>query len=222
MNSLRHILLASLAISGPLVADTFRLPFEGRWFVGQGGDTPNVNQHMAARALPQLYAIDFMKVGGTSGRQLNTGDGKQVSDYFSWDQPVLAPCDGEAIAAIDEFPDNKIGETDKAHPAGNHVVIKTADGKFVFVAHLRSHSMKVKTGDRVKAGQQLGNCGNSGNTTAPHVHLHVQDTADLKAGMGQNIEFTGIDVDLSGKHFDNVTWPLIRGLFVENHPSAFR
>jgi murein DD-endopeptidase MepM/ murein hydrolase activator NlpD len=68
----------------------------------------------------------------------------------------------------------------------------------------------------VKRGQPLGKCGNSGNSDYPHVHLHVQDTPVLNAGRAHNPEFGPVNVELTGKQFERVTWPMIRGLFVSN------
>lgn len=75
----------------------------------------------------------------------------------------------------------------------------------------------VAVGEQVAPGQRLGRCGNSGNSDFPHIHMHVQDAPVVNAGHGQNMVFAGIDVELTGKQFTDVTWPLIRGLFVENH-----
>src|SRR4051812_28931128 len=60
------------------------LPFKGRWFVMQGGDTLNVNHHMSVRA--QWYAVDFMKVGGLSQRELAKTDGSTIEDFYSWSE----------------------------------------------------------------------------------------------------------------------------------------
>ena len=46
------------------------------------------------------------------------------------------------------------------------------------------------------------------NSDHPHVHLHIQDRADVNAGSGQNPVFSGVGVRLSGMPFKNVTWPL--------------
>jgi murein DD-endopeptidase MepM/ murein hydrolase activator NlpD len=76
--------------------------------------------------------------------------------------------------------------------------------------------VQVKAGQSVTVGQELGKCGNSGNTDLPHIHMHVQDTPTLNQGNGQNMIFKGINVELTGKMFENVDWPLITGLFVWN------
>lgn len=192
----------------------YRLPFDGKWFVMQGGDTPNVNQHMSLRA--QWYGIDFAKVGGPNGRELARGHATKIEDFFSWGEPVLAPSAGEVIATVDSLPDNPLGTKDPAHPAGNHVVIKTGRDRFVFLAHMQSGSVRVAAGQQVEPGQRLGICGNSGNSDFPHIHMHVQDNPRLNVGHGLNPVFAGINVELTGMRLTNVTWPLIRGLFVEN------
>jgi hypothetical protein len=199
MRSLMSLLLVVMATAAH--AQEYRLPFEGRWFVMQGGDTPNVNQHMSLRA--QWYGIDFARVGGPSGRQLTRGEGSSVEDFYSWGEPVLSPAAGEVVAVVDSLPDNPLGKKDPEHPAGNHVVLKVGADRYVFLAHMQR-------------GQRLGLCGNSGNSDFPHIHMHVQDSPELNVGKGQNLVFAGIDVELSGKQFSNVTWPLIRGLFVQN------
>ena len=180
----------------------------------QGGDTPNVNEHMRLPA--QWFGIDFAKVGGSSQRELASGTPSKVEDFFSWGQPVLAPIDGEVITVVDALPDNPLGTKDPQHPAGNYVVIKAAADRFVFLAHMQRGSVSVKVGQQLKRGQRLGLCGNSGNSDFPHIHMHVQDNAELNAGQGQNPVFADITVELTGKRFSNVTWPLIRGLFVSN------
>lgn len=188
------------------------LPFRGRWFVAAGGDTPNVNHHMNVRA--QWYAIDFMKVGGPSQRELAKTDGLANENSYSWGESVLSPCAGEVVGVVNGLPDNPLGKKDAKNPAGNHVVIKIAPDRYVFVAHLQRNSVKVKAGDRLVSGQEIGKCGNSGNSDAPHVHLHIQDQPILNQGEGQNIFFKGINVELTGKIFEKVDWPLIQGLFV--------
>jgi hypothetical protein len=203
-----------LGIATLAQAQEYRLPFQGRWFIVQGGDTPNVNQHMSVPA--QRFGIDFAKVGGPSQRELVAGTPSKIEDFFSWGEPVLAPVEGEVISVVDSLPDNPLGVKDPQHPAGNHVVIRATADRFVFLAHLQRGTVSVKAGQQIKRGQPLGLCGNSGNSDFPHIHMHVQDKPELNAGQGQNPVFANINVELSGKRFSNVTWPLIRGLFVSN------
>ncbi len=213
MRSVVALLLTTIV--GVAHAQQYRLPFDGRWFALQAGDTPNVNQHMRQQA--QWFGIDFGKVGGPSGRELVRTDGSKADDFYCWGSDVLAPVDGTVIDLVDDLPDNAPGQKDPAHAPGNHVVLRAAPDQYVWLAHFMRGSVAVRAGQSVRRGELLGRCGNSGNTDFPHVHMHVQDTPTFNAGNGRNIVFSGIDVELSGKSFDNVDWPLTRGLFIRNH-----
>ena len=193
----------------------YRLPFNGRWFVMQGGDTLNVNDHMAAAA--QWYGMDFAKVGGPSRRSLAKSSGTTAEDFYSWGGPVLSPVDGEVVAIGDSLADNALGAKDAQHPMGNLIEIRAANDQYVFLAHMQRHSIAVRPGQRVARGDVLGKCGNSGNTDFPHIHMHVQNAEAFGSGTGQRVEFSEMDVELTGKEFHDVKWPLLRGLFVWNH-----
>lgn len=213
MDALKAVLaLVLLAVSSSSLAQELALPFEGRWFVLQGCDTPNVNHHMTVRA--QAYGVDFAKVGGRAERELADGTPRAMEDFFSWGQPVLSPADGMIVATVRDLTDNPLGAKDTSNPAGNYVVLKVAGDRFVFLAHFKKSSIRVKSGDAVEQGHVLGLCGNSGNLDYPHIHLHVQSTPDLNSGTGINPIFGPINVELTGKIFESVTWPLMRGLFV--------
>ena len=193
-------------------AAEYRLPCNGRWFVTSAGDTINVNHHMSVRS--QWFGIDLMKTGGINNRSLTKGDGKSLDNYYAWGQPILSPVAGVVRKMHDGDPDNPIGTRDKKNPFGNYVVIEAGSKEFIYLAHFQKGSVAVKEGEKIKAGKLLGKCGNSGHTTAPHIHMHVQSQLKPFSGKGQNITFKGIVVLLSGKQFDNVDWPLIQGLFV--------
>ncbi|NLF75825.1 MAG: M23 family metallopeptidase, partial [Chloroflexi bacterium] len=102
-------------------------------------------------------------------------------------------------------------ETDGEHPAGNHVVIEVAEDAYLYIAHLQRGSLLVAEGDRVAAGQEIGRVGNSGNTTEPHIHIHLQDMPDMFAynSAGAITSFTDAiglplpfsDIEVNGKPF---------------------
>ena len=163
--------------AGIEVPVNFRLPFDGLWFVGWGGPDPLHNYHVIAP--PQRHAYDFLiwRDGSTF-----SGDGKSNEDYYAYGQPVLAPANGTVVRAVDDLPDVKPQvETDAEHPAGNHVVIRVARDVYLFIAHLQPGSLFVAEGDAVTAGQEIGRVGNSGNTTEPHIHIHLQNLPDMFA-----------------------------------------
>ena len=69
-------------------------------------------------------------------------------------------------------------------PAGNHVVLDLGSGEYALLAHLRRGSVRVRPGQRVRRGETLGRCGNSGNSSEPHLHFHVQDRPSSSARHG--------------------------------------
>ena len=149
----------------------FRVPMNGPITVGWGGDTPDVNYHVEYP--DQRWAYDLLvAVGGSTYR----GDGRECSDYYAYDRPVLAPADGTVRAAVDGNPDMPIGELGGgSDPAGNHVVLNVAPGEFLYLCHFKPGSLRVKVGDAVVRGQEIARVGNSGNTSEPHLHIHLQD-----------------------------------------------
>lgn len=149
-----------------------RLPIEGQWFVFWGGDTEELNYHRSSRT--QRHALDLLIVD----KQGNTysGKGDANTDYHAFGSPIIAPADGNVVEAVDGMLDNKPGLTNPGMPAGNYILIKHCDGEFSKLCHFKLGSVAVNTGDLVKAGQKLGECGNSGNTSQPHLHYHLQDS----------------------------------------------
>jgi hypothetical protein len=156
-------------------AVTFRLPFDGLWYTFWGGPDRLHNYHVDAE--PQRHAFDFVvwKDGGTC-----RADCAALTDYYAYGQPVLAPAAGEVVAVVDDLPESQpqVG-TDADHPAGNHVVIRVADGEYLFIAHMQPGSIQLAVGDTVQTGQMIGLVGNSGNTSEPHIHIHLQSTPEL-------------------------------------------
>jgi murein DD-endopeptidase MepM/ murein hydrolase activator NlpD len=133
-------------------------------------------------------------------RDMHAGAGERLEDWPGFGRTVRAPVDGEVVQAVDDVADRAPHEDPDASPdartdpAGNHVLIETAGGAFVLVAHLRRGAVRVDEGDRVAAGEPIGEVGNSGRTTGPHVHLHAQHRRELYSGRGADavpIELTG-------------------------------
>jgi hypothetical protein len=167
---------------------TLRLPFAaapgGRWYVGWGGRDVIHNYHAATP--DQRFAYDLFIA--REGLPFRT-DGATNEDYYCFGQPILAPAGGVVVSAVDGLPDNPPRTMDRANPVGNHVVIDHGDGEFSFLAHLQNGSVVPKSGDRVMQGEQIGRCGNSGNTTMPHLHYHLQSTGQFRQGEGLPAQF---------------------------------
>ncbi len=143
-----------------------------------------VRQYAADPA--QRFAYDFLV---HEDGQSFSGDPQTLESYHCWGREILSPAAGEVIATVHDLPDLPIGETDPQNPAGNHVILALAENEFVFLAHMQQGSITVQQGDEVAQGDVLGLCGNSGNTSEPHLHLHLQTTPDLTAGEGLPAQF---------------------------------
>lgn len=61
-------------------------------------------------------------------------------------------------------------------------------------------SVLVKKGQMVKKGEVIGRCGNSGNTTEPHVHFQVQNTAYFYSSIGLPVFFSNIQKRIHEKY----------------------
>lgn len=162
-----------------------RLPFRGKWLVYQGGRSTYDNYH--AVSADQRFAYDI--VGIENGRLYRT-DAGTAFDFFGFGQPVLAPADGVVAEAVDGYEDNPVMKpSTKNPPQGNDIVIDHGNGEFSMLAHLQRGSLLVKRGDRVKSGQPIGKCGNSGNSPFPHIHYHLQTTSQWFKGEGLPVRF---------------------------------
>jgi len=172
-----------------------RLPFKGEWTVAWGGRDIAQNYHAFTR--DQRFALDLlmMRDGKT-----HTGDGKDLKEYFCYGQPILAPAAGTVVWVQDSLPDNHPGEMDKVHPTGNCVILDHGNSEYSLFAHMQPGSLRFKAGDRVREGEVIGLCGNSGNTSEPHLHYHLQDGPRFHDADGLPPRF--FDLYVNGVHVD--------------------
>ena len=167
------------------------LPFKDSWTVLWGGDTKEVNYHVEVAV--QKGAFDFI-ITDSKGKAYKT-DSKTNEDYYAYGKDILAACDGEVVLAVDGIKDNLPGNTNPMFVTGNTVLIKTNKDEYILYAHFKQHSIDVKEGQMVKQGQVLGQCGNSGNSTQPHLHFHIQNVEDMSMATGAKIYFSKIVVN---------------------------
>lgn len=186
------------------------LPFTRRWVV-QNSPARRVPSH-GVDLLGQRYAIDFVGVDDR-GRTATRWDWRSVLStepperFLAFGRPILAPAAGQVVAIHDGEPDHvarrsqpalvpyALGQAARlrqgtAAIAGNYVIVALRDpDAYVALVHLRSASIRVAVGDAVAAGQQVAECGNSGNSTQPHLHIQVMDSADLSVAQGVPMAF---------------------------------
>jgi hypothetical protein len=162
---------------------------------------------------PQRFAIDLVLVD-SAGRRFRS-DGRSNSDFLGWEHPVRAPGAGIVVGVHDGQPDNdRVGSENLWHGRtwvsanGNYVMIDHGHGEFSLIAHMRQGSVRVHSGQRVRAGDIIGAVGNSGSSLMPHVHYELQTGAsnaaaglpayfhDLRVlGTGETGGRTGVVID---------------------------
>jgi hypothetical protein len=154
---------------------------KGTYLVAQGGSNRSVNDHFMTldETVPRFAAwrgqskgLDIIRIDrfGLRATGLLPED---PAEYYTFDTPVLAPCDGRVVEALDGVRDMPVPQMDREHMLGNHVIIQCGDF-FVILAHFKQGSLAVAKGKTVKTGETLGAIGNSGNSAEPHLHIHAQ------------------------------------------------
>lgn len=188
------------------------VPFAGRW-ITQMSPATRVPSH-GTDLFGISYGIDFVAVDerrhSAPVRDWRTAFGTEPPErYYAFGLPVTAPVSGRVVAAHDGELDHEgrraplplvsyaLTQRSRlrqglAGLAGNHVMIRLRGRETVVVlVHLKRGSVRVEVGSDVTVGEVIGQCGNSGNSTQPHVHLHVADRADAAAARGMPLLFAG-------------------------------
>ncbi len=184
-------------------------PFEGRWLT-RNSPANRVPSHGTV-VLATSYAIDFVPVDGrgrTAPFRLGSLFGSEPAERFpGFGRGILAPVRGVVVKVHDTALDHEsyrglpsvgYGLTQRRRAAagweslaGNHVMIEMGDGAVVAVCHLQRGSVAVRVGQEVRVGEELGRCGNSGNSTEPHVHIQAMDCMDVRHASAVPVTFGG-------------------------------
>jgi hypothetical protein len=170
-------------------------PLEGEGWVAANGCCEPTSVHRNALLTvdgklfdAQRFAIDWIRVDADG--QAVTGDPSEVSNWVGYGAKVMAVADGVVVASLDDLEDQTPGSLpdpstiNLKNVDGNYVVIDHGDGLYSFYAHLQPGSVAVEVGDEVRAGDRLGLLGNTGNTSAPHLHFHIIGGASPVASDG--------------------------------------
>ncbi len=156
----------------------------------------------------QRFAIDWMQLNA-DGR-FSKGSGKDVKDYADYGAKVIAVADGTVVETLTNLNDQVVGTLPDPKTItienvdGNHIVLDLGHGRYGFYAHLQKDSVLVKKGDHVKRGQVLALLGNTGNTSAPHLHFHLMDGTSVlgSSGLPYVIDRFSVAGQLSAERFD--------------------
>ena len=214
------------------------LPFRGRW-LARNSPARRVPSH-GSHTFGSTYAIDFVPVderGRSASLTWRTWLAAEPPEAFvGFGRPVLSPAAGTVVLAHDGEPDHGgrrslvvglpylLGQAGRARAgggavAGNHVVVALAGGgPFVLLAHLRAGTVRVEPGQPVTPGTEVGRCGNSGNSTEPHVHLQVTDSLHWATARGLPLAFRRPAGAVPGVEEDG--WLPAESEIVDGGPSA--
>ncbi|MDY7091012.1 MAG: M23 family metallopeptidase [Actinomycetota bacterium] len=176
-------------------------PVRGRWAVLNSPGTA-VPSH-GVKAYGQMYAVDILRPSPDAATSIGWSPRtRRPGSYPSFGEPVRAMAVGTVVRATHWQRDHRSRDTWPAllwmmtveafarelggasFILGNHVIVEHDDGTFAAYAHLRRGSARVRAGDRVTAGQQLGEVGNTGNTSEPHLHVQLMDRSRVTAAAG--------------------------------------
>ena len=160
------------------------LPFNDDWFVVWGGRTKEQNYH--ASLVDQRFALDVVQI--ENGLTF-MGNGTQNDDYYCYGDSLYAPASGQIVELKNYVAENIPGNTNKNELFGNYVIIDHGNGEYSVLAHMITNSIIVNLGDIVSKGQLIGLCGNSGNSTEPHLHYHLQNQPTIGYGEGLPAQF---------------------------------
>lgn len=187
-------------LDNPVVVE---FPLRGEWSVER---TPahRIPSH-GTDMFGQRFAYDLVRTDHRPGFHVHPAGtlrsyliGGRTHDCYGWGQPVHAALGGEIAEAVDGVPERlwlhgareswlalrnvlALGLArrgfDPARLAGNYVIVRTA-GTYALYAHLAPGSVTVTRGQEVRARELIGRVGHTGNSTAPHLHFHLMDSAD--------------------------------------------
>ncbi|MZD07262.1 peptidoglycan DD-metalloendopeptidase family protein [Streptomyces sp. SID5785] len=195
-------------------------PVRGRW-TALNSPADKVPSH-GTHAYGQSYAIDIVAEGAPGdrpafaavwplvrrpaafpafGATVHAVADATVVHASDWRRDHLSRNSGPALVCL-MLVEGAIRELGGAGwIVGNHVVLELGDGGYAMYAHLQRGSLRVRPGDRVRAGQVLARCGNSGNSTEPHVHFQLMDAPDLDAAVGLPFRWRSVGVPAGRETF---------------------
>ncbi|MBE2999999.1 M23 family metallopeptidase [Nocardiopsis sp. HNM0947] len=191
-------------------------PVAGEWFA-LNGPADKVPSH-GVRYLGQEYAIDVLIDSEERPTSPWWPPMSRNGAFPAFGQPLLAPAEAQVVHVEDGARDHLsrgtyaglayllvegiVRQTVGARRVlGNHVVLDLGGGVYALYAHLRQGSARVQAGEKVRAGQVLAECGNSGNTSEPHLHFQLMDAPDPRLAVGVPFTWTGVGIPENGAAF---------------------
>jgi murein DD-endopeptidase len=180
-------------------------PLRGDAWVAANGPSNSSHHRRAGLTIDgryyiaQRFAIDWVELY-PDGKTFR-GDAGDNKNYRAYGAEIHSVADGIVTEIKDGIPQNAPGADSRAVPmtletlGGNHVVVNIGSGRFAFYAHMQPGSLRVKLGDKVRAGDVLGLVGNSGNSTEPHLHFHICNANSPLACEGLPYAFASFETE---------------------------
>lgn len=166
---------APIVLSPPLHGGPWAAVREPSWERGHRRVTFTANGHSR---IPGRFAVDFILLNG-QGKYVK-GNEDSIRNWYGYAAEVLAVADGIVVKTRDDFKESPTLSAHPKYPAeqatGNFICIKIKEGQFVFYEHLQPGSIRVRPGQKIKRGRPIARLGFTGQTTGPHLHLHVADS----------------------------------------------
>lgn len=159
-------------------------PLRGTGWVAANGCC-NLNAHRGATLaidgtirVPERFAIDFVQLNNED--RLFDGPLNDLTSYAYFGAPIISATSGRVVGLRRNMPEQVPGSLPAGATiqmaGGNYVVVRIAKNRYAFYAHLKTGSLRVRVGQKVKPGQVLGLLGNTGNTDGPHLHFHIMNS----------------------------------------------
>lgn len=162
----------------PRYVGGYRLPFDGAW---------RVHRTHYEMKNDQAFAVDLVLDADHPRR------GGRNTDYPTYGLSIVADGPGVVAIAVDGIPDNEPNVVNGYEAHGNFIVLDHGNGEFSLFAHLIPGSVRVRAGQVVGMGQELGLCGNSGHSTMPHLHWQVMDNYQPHLARARAIRLLGYE-----------------------------
>ncbi|MGH3390282.1 MAG: M23 family metallopeptidase [Actinomadura sp.] len=190
-------------------------PVRGRW-ISVNSPADKIPSH-GVHAYGQTHAIDLVHepADGVPWKPLGSWPPRRPEEFAAFGEPILTPADGTVVRVHDRerdhlsrdsvpgvlyvFIEGMVRElTGPSRILGNHVILDLGNGAYAALAHLRRGSVRVAKGQRVTAGEQLAECGNSGNSSEPHLHFQLMDHRNVLVAAGLPFVFDRYESDDGG------------------------
>lgn len=187
----------------PTISD-LSLPLKNRFVVWAEFDGDYMTHTGFAK-----YCYDFSRVDERGNPLRPGGKRLRAGDYWMFGEPVYSMTKGTVTSIVNDQPDNNNGSYGRQ---GNSVVVKTEQGSFAFYTHFKQGSIRVKEGQSVSTDTILGEAGNSGMSTEPHLHVCMYD----ESWVSLPFRFRPVRV-MDGSVTKKTSEPLQKDWIVEGH-----